>query len=329
MALTYDPLTGLPRVAGQQQQRRFGTLVLGTGTNQPDSGSAAPPGARPPGQINFGGFTPDYAKLIANDPGLLGAQAALGAANSADLANRDALIKRAYATAGMPIDLSGVAAALGLSTADVSGILDPTTQALAQQNTASGLSTEARLNQAHQFAVRQIKNALNARGLLGSGEAGYQLGKEQTNFAQGQYDARQKLLDYLSSYQQGYLSAANQRAQALAGAYSSASATQQGLPQNQPTPPTTAVFSGYTPDGQPLYKAPDGTLHLLDGSVWTPDTTATPPTTTPTTTPDTTPKLPDGTRGSGAPFGGGSTPAVDEYGLARALAASTRKSVVF
>jgi hypothetical protein len=166
--------------------------------------------------------------------------------------------------------LSGAAQALGLQTTDLNGIIDPATQALAQKNTEAGLSTEARLSKAHTDAMRAIKNSLAARGALRSGEAGYQLGNEQQAYTQAEYDSKQQLLDYLSSYQQGYLQAEQQRQQQLAQASSDAANRQQALPQNQPTPQQTAVFDSYAPDGQPLYRAPDGTLHLQDGSVYAP-----------------------------------------------------------
>jgi hypothetical protein len=126
------------------------------------------------------------------------------------------------------------------------------------------------LDQTHQDAIRSIKNALNARGLLGSGEAGFQLNKEQQNYTQGEYDSQAKLLDYLSSYQQGYLQAEQSRQSQLAQSASDAANRQLALPQNQPSAGTTAAFDHVDQNGQAVYRAPDGTLHNSDGSIYNP-----------------------------------------------------------
>lgn len=133
----------------------------------------------------------------------------------------------------------------------------PETLGLAQQNTAAGLSTAARITQAHQDAIRQIKNALAARGALRSGEAGFQLGREQQNFTQGTYDANQKLLDYLAGVAQAYAEAErqrqNQQTQGLQTAYTNAVNQYAG---------TGAVQDG----GTPSYNAPDINPSLISAA---------------------------------------------------------------
>lgn len=86
---------------------------------------------------------------------------------------------------------------------NLGGAFDSGTQALANENTASGISLLARMNQAHMDQQRYIPNRLNAHGILASGETGYQLGREQTNYARAQADSSAQLLDYLTGINSG------------------------------------------------------------------------------------------------------------------------------
>src|SRR5262245_31448631 len=95
----------------------------------------------------------------------------------ADKAQRDAAIQRYYIMYGGHPDLT----ALGF---DVSGVIDPTTQALADAATKSGISTTARLGAQNDTAIASIRNALAARGLGHSGEMGTQLQHQQLAFTQ-------------------------------------------------------------------------------------------------------------------------------------------------
>jgi hypothetical protein len=121
-----------------------------------------------------------------------------------------------------------------MSQADIQNSLGPDAQRLAQENTSAGLSTTARLDDANTKAIRQIMQGLNKRGLLHSGEAGYQLDQENLGYRQAQSDAYQKFLGYLQQYQQGYLSAQQQRDQTLAQSYSDAADRQLALNQSVP-----------------------------------------------------------------------------------------------
>ncbi|HEY5987785.1 MAG TPA: hypothetical protein VIV12_15630, partial [Streptosporangiaceae bacterium] len=121
----------------------------------------------------------------------------------------------------------------------------------ALQNTQAGLSITARVNQAHQDAIRQLTNTLAARGLLRSGETGYQTGREHLAYGTAQYDARQKVLDYLSGIQSAYDQAQQQRQWALAQAAMQAA---QSVPQYPVIPPP--MGGGYQPPYQPPYEPP-------------------------------------------------------------------------
>lgn len=174
------------------------------------------------------------------------AQADISANGVADRSQLTAARQRAIAQFGFVPDFNGQDQQL--LGPDFQSDLTPEVRGLAQQNTAAGLSTEARLNQAHTQQRQALINALAATGRLHSGEAGYQLGLDQQQFSQGQYDANQKLLDALSGYAGGY--AQNQRQleyQRQAAAEAAAqrqlqlySLQAQAYPQPQAQPPPGA-----------------------------------------------------------------------------------------
>jgi hypothetical protein len=161
-----------------------------------------------------------------------------------------------------------------MSAADLQNALGPDVQKLAQENTDAGLSTTARIDKANQDAIHQIMANLNRRGLLHSGEAGYQLDQQNLGYRQASSDAYQKLLGYLQQYQSGYLSAQQQNAQSLAGAYSSAA--DRVYNNNQSTPGVTATLDHVDASGKPVYKDPSGNLFNADGSAYSAPTPTVP-----------------------------------------------------
>jgi len=173
------------------------------------------------------------------------------------------MIQRALVNFGQVPDLASLAKQLGLSESDLQGLAGSDIQRLAQENTDAGLSTESRLSQANDDAIRQIRAELNKRGLLNSGEAGFQLDRQNTGYRQAQSDATNKLLDYLNQYQQGYAQAQAQRAQSLAGAYSSAADRQYGV--NSGSAGFSASFAFTDPSGAAVYRGPDGALYDASG----------------------------------------------------------------
>jgi hypothetical protein len=237
--------------------------------NAPASGTgygAAPTQGNLPGSISgVGAYTPDWGKLISSDPGLLDVQGLLAAGGASDMASRNAAIQNAYVQFGGNVgDLSQIAKQLGMTEADVQNALGPDAQRLAQENTSAGLSTQARLSQANQDAIQKIKAELNKRGLLNSGETGFELDRQNLGFRQAQSDATQKLLGYLQQYQQGYLSAQQGREGTLAQAYGDAANRQFGA--NQGSAGATATLDHVDPFGHAVYKGPDGSLYNADGS---------------------------------------------------------------
>jgi hypothetical protein len=224
----YDPVTGLPRRQGQQPFSYAPPPF--SYAPSPGSGAGAPSlafnaTASAPGGTGFGATTGApgttaggvnygaYRDIIQSDPFYRQTLADLGAQGFADDASA-----RAAAQSGL-IRFGEVPANLEPSQA---GWVDDTTRRLAEQNTAAGLSTTARLAKQQRDAVRAIRNVLAARGGLRSGELGYQLGEEQQRFATANYDARTQLMDYLAGINQGIVRAQRERQAAAAAAAAAA-----------------------------------------------------------------------------------------------------------
>lgn len=212
----------------------------------------------------MGAYTPDWQSLISNDAAFKDAAATLAAGNAQNQTQLNSEIANAYeAFAPNSPDLAALAQSLGMTQADLQNIITPDVQKLAQENTAAGTSTSARLDQANQKATAQIIANLNKRGLLHSGEASYQLDQQNLGYRQAQSDAYQKLLGYLQQYQQGYLSAQQANAQKLADAYSSAG--DRVLTENSSTAGVTAVPDHQDATGAWVYRGPDGQFYDANG----------------------------------------------------------------
>ena len=80
--------------------------------------------------------------------------------------------------------------------------IDPQAGVFAKQNYLSGNAELARIDKANERARKQIVDRLAARGLLRSGDLGYLEGEQAQAYGSAQYDARQKVLDYLTQAQQ-------------------------------------------------------------------------------------------------------------------------------
>lgn len=82
---------------------------------------------------------------------------------------------------------------------DSYGDIDDATRALAEKNTSAGTSTFARLRDAHTKAVRDSMRQAASRGVLRSGEAGYQLNQRELENRQALSDTVSKFLTYLQT----------------------------------------------------------------------------------------------------------------------------------
>ena len=196
----------------------------------------------------------------------------LNAQGVANQAQRNAVFQTDVTQYGEVPDLATAAKALGLSATDLQGFLGPNIQQLAKENTDAGTSTIARLGADNVKAIQGIRNALAARGIYNSGETGYQLGQQQQAYTNAGYDALQKLFGGMDTAQQSYLSAEQQRLEALAQAISDAAdrATRDypPTPGTPATPGTTAGYIGVNTRGQAVYADQQGNLYNQDGSAY-------------------------------------------------------------
>jgi hypothetical protein len=172
--------------------------------------------------ITLGGGTHDYAFDILNDPAYKQLRDSLSAAGIADASHLRGAIQQALIGFGAVPNLPAeVLQNTGLDTAG--------TQALADNNP---FSTLKRLQQTYQDSQDATKNQLAARGILNSGETGFQLGRLGQTNAQNTYDATSGLLGSIGSlndqYAAGRQAAAQQLAQGAFSAESNAAASNAG-----------------------------------------------------------------------------------------------------
>lgn len=195
-----------------------------------------------------------YTQLLQQDPGFLALQQSLSAADQQNAAVRDQGIAQALVQYGMIPDFSQLSS-LGLSPDALSALqaaITPQVRALAQQNTANGLSTQAQLQQQEQQAMLGLRNNLAARGALSSGDDAYRTGLQEHAYALAQNKALQSLLGFLGGQQQTYLTNHQQGQQQLAQAIPG---IVNNLVGEYPTGPnmipaaTRPVDHGYGPGG--------------------------------------------------------------------------------
>lgn len=96
--------------------------------------------------------------------------------------------------------------------------LDPQTAALIKQNYASGNSQLSRLDKNHELGLKGVVNQLAGRGLLFSGDLGYQQGQQNQLYGNNVYDARNALLHQLNDNQMSYQQQVGQLQSAVAQA---------------------------------------------------------------------------------------------------------------
>lgn len=136
-----------------------------------------------------------YTDLLKNDP-ILGQQ--LSGYNASGVSNQAAL------NAAQQRALIQYGSVPGGALPGVTGI-DQTTRDLADQNTAGGLSTLAKIRAGYQQADQASVASEAARGILHSGAYGQHAAENLLNYNQAQDTGTQTLLDYLSGLYNGYL----------------------------------------------------------------------------------------------------------------------------
>jgi hypothetical protein len=161
-----------------------------------------------------------YLNRIKNDPWYMQQQALLQAQSAADAALLKQRLSQLLVQFGQVPE--------GYS----SPYMDATVPGLAQQNTQAGTSLLARLMKAAKDARMQTVNQLAARGILSSGETGYQLGELALAQKQAEYDARTGVLSQLNELQAGNASAELARKLAEIDAAMAAYGRQSSNPAN-------------------------------------------------------------------------------------------------
>ena len=213
MGVDIDPYTGLPKKKQSftQQQVNASLAANPQGTFGPsplvDYGSIGSSGAIG-GPIRTPGFLPDYASLINTDPVFSQLRSDLAALGVSDAASRAASTQRAIAQFGLVPDLNGLQ---GLNASMLNEDITPEARALAQRNSEAGLSITARQERQFQNALRQMRNALAARGALRSGEAGFQAQELQRDYDAARFDTTQQLVDFIAGLQAGFADRERQR----------------------------------------------------------------------------------------------------------------------
>ena len=188
-----------------------------SGEGGPAVGQYPPAGSYPPPPANSGAgsgaYTPSWnPNAWQSDPGYLMALAQQQQGNT----QLDAWLKQTRTNSLVDFGDPNLA---------IPGFnLDPVTKAMIQQNYNSGNAQLARLDQAHTLGLRGVVNALAGRGLLFSGDLGYQQGQQNQLYGHNVYDARNALLSSLSNAYQSYLQQKNQYASAVAQAAQQAEA---------------------------------------------------------------------------------------------------------
>lgn len=149
----------------------------------------------------------------------------------------------------------------GVAAADQYGDIDASTAASAQNLTSQGLSTSAQLSHAHARALELLRAQMAGRGILSSGETGYQTQEEGLHHAGQVNEAINQLLGIVSGasgdYASGYNATEQERVNQLQGAAGRATANN----------PTTADVDAVWDADHGLYKDPYGNLYDQNGKL--------------------------------------------------------------
>lgn len=162
-----------------------------------------------------------------NDPWVQQTKNLFEAQRKAEAAQLQAQAQRAFIDFGGSPDFSS----LGLTTQTQPWLayFNQKTRALADANTQAGTSVMARLQKQLADANRTTVNQMAARGILRSGETGYQLGENALQNKQATYDAGRQLLDFLSGAQAAVAQHEQERQFQLLQAQQDAAVRQQEL----------------------------------------------------------------------------------------------------
>lgn len=157
---------------------------------------------------------------------------------------------------------------------DKFGALDDATRALINKNTATGISTYARLNEQKSMGLKDLINRLNSRGLRRSGARGYGLRKNQLAYDRNLSDVLSQLMQQVGGMYSNYSANEYARQAALIQAAmnywtGSSGSTQNpnGGSQNTSSSSSSPGYVG-TRNVTPSYDNPEGVLYNMGGGWW-------------------------------------------------------------
>lgn len=234
----------------------FGAPAVGSSvpssSSTPGTTKTATPSTPVSTSSGSGGASPfDYSGAITSDPIYQQTLANVRAMGGQDAATRAAAIRRYLIQYGqVPTNLGSLGvdpSTLGYLNSDV----DQATRDLAAQNTQEGTSVYARMLQAHNDAIKTMKDSLAARGMLASGETGYGLGKEDQSYKNNQYDAQNSLLDNIMGAVSTFTAAGRQEQQMLIDALTAAAQRAESAYPYGGGPSGSSPSGGSTPAPAP------------------------------------------------------------------------------
>jgi hypothetical protein len=199
----------------------------------PDVGDFTPPPAftQPP--------QPDWRGLIESDPGYQQGIADLLADALGDKTRTTGWMRDALVRFGGP-GLQGIIGKLGPGWED---LLDPTTLQAASSGDTAGTSLHTQLEKAHAGRNLALQDVLAAKGILSSGQTGYELGEERQRHTNASNDAINGLLDFLRGQVGGFAGRESDRGKAKSGLGESAFERLFNLGIEPPVPPPLPDFS--------------------------------------------------------------------------------------
>lgn len=157
---------------------------------------------------------PDWASLIASDPGYLQDLADIGADSVGDRQRTLAALRAALIQFGG----GGLADVVGKLGAGWGDILDSATLGAAGAADTGGTSLSAQLEKAHRDKLLAEEDIRAARGILSSGQTGYEIGEENLRHTNSVSDAVNALTAFLSGHTGGFAGRESQRNRDRSGA---------------------------------------------------------------------------------------------------------------
>lgn len=204
--MALDPGLGSP--LGKRKRIR----IPGIGGTMPDVGGGigAPPLAGPINVTTPGTPGQSWADLIRSDALYQQGLADLGGEEVQAAAGRRSAIQRALIQMGLltPGMLDSLRNSLGQNAPMLAEDIDPNTVSLAAANQNS---VAAQMKRQHESNVLALQDVLAAKGMLRTGQTGYELGEEQRRMDQGSYDAINQLMDALGGVYSGYAQGVSER----------------------------------------------------------------------------------------------------------------------